>query len=55
MNKKDIDKIFEAKRQRRKALAKLPVAEKIRILVQLQKIASPLLMARGIKKKPWVV
>lgn len=55
MNKKEVDKIFEAKRQRRKELAKLPVTEKVRILVQLQNIASPILIARGIKKKPWII
>lgn len=48
-----MEKIFEAKRERRRELAKLPVPEKVRILVELQKIASPILLARGIHKKPW--
>lgn len=50
---KVIEKIFQSKQRRRRALAKLPVSEKVKILVSLQKIASPLLAARGIHKIPW--
>ena len=54
-NKVEVAKIFAAKRRRRQELAKLPVEEKVKILVQLQKIAIPILAQRGIKHKPWVV
>ena len=46
-------KIIDAKRLHRKRLAKLPIAEKIRILVELQKIARPLLEARGKQALVW--
>jgi hypothetical protein len=40
---------LEAKSQRRLALARLPYKEKVRILIELQTIAAPLLRARGRK------
>ena len=52
-NRNEINKIFKAKKKRRQELAKMPIEEKIRILVQLQKIAIPIFMARGIKKRLW--
>jgi hypothetical protein len=52
-NKKTIDTIFEAKQKRREYLAKLPIEEKIKILVELQKMAVPILKARGLKRNPW--
>ncbi|MFH0800137.1 MAG: hypothetical protein V2A66_08165 [Pseudomonadota bacterium] len=54
-NNEIMEKIFQAKIQRRQDLAQLPVEEKVRILVQLQKIASPILSARGLKREPWSV
>ena len=51
---KRIEQTFKAKKERRKELARLPVEEKFKILLQLQKIASPILRARGIEKKPWI-
>lgn len=53
--KQTIQKIFQAKQERRRHLAKLPIEEKIKILVQLQKIAAPILATRGIKKQPWKI
>lgn len=52
-NKTKIEDIFKAKRQRRKDLAKLPIEEKVRILVTLQKLAIPVFQQRGIKKQAW--
>lgn len=52
-DKKTIDGIFQAKRKRRRELAALPVEEKVKILVKLQKIAIPILLARGLKRKHW--
>ncbi|HOJ04285.1 MAG TPA: hypothetical protein PK916_09805 [Bacteroidota bacterium] len=43
----DLQRIFTAKQERRQALAKLPIEEKVRILVKLQTVAAPLLRARG--------
>ncbi|MBI1908932.1 MAG: hypothetical protein HYS22_02035 [Deltaproteobacteria bacterium] len=50
---KRIEKIFKAKKECRKELARLPIEEKFRILLQLQKIASSILQSRGVEKKPW--
>lgn len=50
---KVIEAIFQAKRQRRRDLARLPIEEKVKILLQLQKIAIPILSARGLKRKLW--
>lgn len=52
-NEKKIEDFFLAKRKRRQELAGLPIEEKVRILVQLQNIASAVYASRGIKKKPW--
>lgn len=43
----EMARILEAKRERRLDLARLPYPEKVRILIQLQTIAAPLLIARG--------
>ncbi|MGA2545208.1 MAG: hypothetical protein ABSF43_01565 [Rectinemataceae bacterium] len=40
---------LDTKRERRLALARLPYEEKLRILIELQTIAAPLLRARGGK------
>jgi len=52
-NKTTVDKIFEAKKQRRQELARLPIEEKVKILIQLQTMAIPILLARGIRKRAW--
>lgn len=49
----DMQKIWDAKKQRRLERAKLPIEEKVRILICLQKIAEPLLRARGKKVYVW--
>lgn len=48
----ELQRILTAKQERRLALARLPIEEKVRILVKLQTIAAPLLRARG--KKAWI-
>ena len=53
--KRSVKDIFLAKQKRRKYLAERPVEEKIKILVELQRIASPILRARGIRKEPWKI
>lgn len=52
-NNKTVEKIFQAKRERRKKLARLSIEEKVKILVQMQKLALPILLERGLKKKAW--
>ena len=54
-SKKIVEEFFQAKRERRQNLAKLPIEKKVKILVQLQKMAIPILIARGLKKKAWVL
>ena len=54
-SKTQLERIFTAKRERRRELARLPVEEKVKILIQLQNMAIPILANRGIKRKPWVV
>lgn len=51
--KSKIQKIFQAKLERRKQLARLPVEKKFEILLHLQKIAWPVYQMRGLNKKPW--
>ena len=41
------------KESHRRRLAELPYPEKVRIVVKLQKIAAPILKARGVTVKPW--
>jgi len=50
-----LNKLFEAKKRRRKDLAQLPIEEKIKILLKLQDMAIPILHKRGIYKKPWKI
>jgi hypothetical protein len=51
----EIAKIFAAKEQRRQMLARLPFPEKVRAVIQLQKMASVILRARGKSVRPWSV
>lgn len=53
--KVSVDKLFKAKKERRQILAQLPIEEKIKILVKLQEMASPILTQRGINKYPWKI
>ncbi|NUM52023.1 MAG: hypothetical protein HUU46_00115 [Candidatus Hydrogenedentes bacterium] len=49
----EIEKLFAAKERRRKQLAALPYPEKVRIVVQMQKMIAPILKARGIDVHVW--
>ncbi|MDZ4859459.1 MAG: hypothetical protein SGI88_10810 [Candidatus Hydrogenedentes bacterium] len=49
----EVTKLFEAKEKRRRELAALPYHEKVRIVVELQKMAAPILRARGINVRVW--
>jgi len=47
------EKAIAAKNARRKRLAQLPIHKKIEIVVQLQKLAAPLLRAQGRRAVVW--
>lgn len=47
--------MFAAKQMRRQQLAQLPVVEKVRILLELQKMAAPVLVNRGLQRVPWKI
>jgi len=51
----EIARIFAAKEQRRQALARLPFPEKVRAVIELQKMAATILLARGKVVRPWNV
>jgi hypothetical protein len=50
---REVAKLFAAKDARRRRLAALPFPEKFRMLVQLQRMAAPILRARGRDVRPW--
>lgn len=49
----EIAQLFAAKAERRRQLAALPYPEKVRIVVQMQKLAAPIYRARGKQVKVW--
>lgn len=52
----EVERIFNAKQEWHKKQAKLPLKEKVRILLQMQKDDYPILKARGVLRsweKPW--
>ena len=51
----EVARIFAAKEQRRKALARLPFPEKVRAVIELQKMAATILRARGKIVRPFNV
>ena len=53
--KPEIEKLFRAKEARRTRLAALPFHEKVRAVVQMQRMAAPLLRARGKKIRIWAL
>ena len=53
--KPEIARLIAAKEQRRHKLAALPFAEKVRVVVQLQRMAAPVLRARGRAVHVWAL
>ncbi|MBI4454789.1 MAG: hypothetical protein HY644_02700 [Acidobacteria bacterium] len=49
----EVDRLFAAKEERRKRLARLPFAEKVKVVVRLQQMAVPLLRRRGRQVRAW--
>jgi hypothetical protein len=51
----EIARLIAAKERRRRELAALPFTEKVRIVVQLQRMAAPILQARGLPAHVWEI
>lgn len=51
----EIARLIIAKEQRRRKLAALSFAEKVRVVVQLQQMAAPILRARGRSASVWAL
>jgi hypothetical protein len=49
----ELARVFAAKEERRKALARLPFPEKVEAVIRLQEMAAPILRARGKDVRPW--
>ncbi len=49
----EIVRLLAAKEQRRQDLAAWPMPEKIRAVVQMQRLAAPIMRARGREVAPW--
>ena len=49
----EIEKLFRAKEERRARLAAMPFHEKVLAIVQMQKMAAPLLRGRGLQVRIW--
>ena len=53
--KPEIEKLFHAKEKRRSRLAGMPFPDKVRAVVQMQKMAAPVLRARGKHVTVWSI
>ena len=51
----EVTRIFAAKEQRRRDLARLPFPEKVQAVIELQKMAATILRTRGKMVRPWNV
>ena len=51
----EIARLIAAKERRRRELAALPFPEKVRIVVQRQKMVAPILRARGLPARVWKI
>ena len=50
-----MNEALAAKAQRRRALAALPYADKIRVLLRLQQMAGAIAATRGVARQPWAL
>ena len=53
--KPEIAWLIASKERRRRELAALPFAEKVRIVVQMQQMVEPILRARGRPARVWEI
>lgn len=51
----DVQRLFDAKKERRRRLAALPFEEKTRIVVALQRMAAPLRAQRHRRARVWEI
>ena len=51
----EVARLFAAKEDRRRTLAGLPYPDKVRAVVQLQRMAAPVLRARGRQVRVWSI
>lgn len=51
----EIARLFAAKEARRRRLARMPFPDKVRAVVQLQRMAAPLLRLRGRHARVWML
>jgi hypothetical protein len=49
----EIEQLFRAKERRRARLAAMPFPEKVRAVVQMQKMVAPLFRGRGLQVRIW--
>ena len=53
MEKHDLNQLLAGKERRRHELARMPIEEKLRAVVRLQKMAAPILKQRGKIVRCW--
>ena len=53
METSPLDKALASKQLRRHTLARLPMKEKLDAVIQLQRLAAPILKRRGIIRRVW--
>jgi hypothetical protein len=53
MEEQYLKQILAGKERRREELARLPIEEKIRVVIRLQEMAAPILRARGKPIRCW--
>ena len=51
----EVARLFTAKQERRRQLAALPFPNKVRLVVQLQRMAAPILRTRGRDVRVWIL
>src|SRR2546426_8150738 len=51
----EVLRLFVAKENRRRTLAKLPFPDKVRAVVRLQRMVAPVLRARGRQVRVWTI
>jgi hypothetical protein len=49
----EVARLFAAKEDRRRKLARLPFPDKVRAVVRLQRMVAPVLRARGRQVRVW--
>ncbi|MFN0318233.1 MAG: hypothetical protein ACKVQA_24680 [Burkholderiales bacterium] len=55
MDEPELKQLLAGKQRRRENLARLPIEEKLRMVVQLQQMAAPILRERGKLVRCWTL